>query len=168
MIQTGQPKWTLLSACGGKQNNGGSQQSAYNQACFHRQISGINNDGNTRNTDPKKFRMSASGEMTESEFHRRVDLVLAELEASFDDADVDIDAALSAGILTLTFENNSKIIINRQTANREIWVAAKSGGFHFRFDGASWRDTRSNEQLESLLSRVVSIQCESAITITLS
>ncbi len=106
--------------------------------------------------------------MTESEFHRRVDLVLAELEASFDDADVDIDAALSAGILTLTFENNSKIIINRQTANREIWVAAKSGGFHFRFDGASWRDTRSNEQLESLLSRVVSIQCESAITITLS
>ncbi len=106
--------------------------------------------------------------MTESEFHRRVDVVLAELEASFDDVDVDIDAALSAGILTLTFENHSRVIVNRQTPNREIWVAAKSGGFHFRFDGASWRDTRSDEQLDSLLSRVVSSQAESHITLTLS
>ncbi len=93
---------------------------------------------------------------------------MAELEASFDDVDADIDAALSAGILTLTFENNSKVIVNRQTPNREIWVAARSGGFHFRFDGASWRDTRTNEQLESLLSRVVSSQCGSQITIALS
>ena len=96
--------------------------------------------------------------LDETAFHERVEAVFAGIEAALDVGGPDIDSQISGGILTLEFENHSKVIINRQAFNREIWVAAKSGGFHFRFDGASWRDTRSDERLESLLARVISEQ----------
>ena len=106
--------------------------------------------------------------MKESEFHARVDAVLTALEGVIDAAEADIDSELTAGILQLIFMNGSKIIVNRQTPNREIWVAAKSGGFHFKFDGAAWRDTRSREQLDVLLARVISLQSECAVAVTLT
>jgi CyaY protein len=103
----------------------------------------------------------------ESAFHAQVDEVFAGIEASIDDGESDIDSEISGGILTLEFENNSKVIVNRQTFNREIWVAAKSGGFHFRYDGAAWRDTRSGEKLEALLARVISEQSGNVMSITI-
>ena len=105
--------------------------------------------------------------LEESDFHERVDALLASIENDLESAEADIDSEINAGILTLEFANRSKVIINRQTPNREIWVAAKSGGFHFRFDGAVWRDTRSNESLETLLSRVISAQSGDVMSITL-
>ena len=105
--------------------------------------------------------------LDESAFHERVDTVFARIEAALDEGSADIDSEISGGILTLEFENHSKVIINRQTFNREIWVAAKSGGFHFRFDGAAWRDTRSAEQLATLLSRVISEQSGNVMSITI-
>ena len=105
--------------------------------------------------------------LEESDFHERVDEVLVVIENTLESANADIDSEINAGILTLEFSNRSKVIINRQTPNREIWVAAKSGGFHFRFDGASWRDTRTNEALDSLLSRVISAQSGDVMPITL-
>ena len=106
-------------------------------------------------------------EQDESAFHAQVDAVFAGIEEALDDGDADVDAEISGGILTLEFANHSKVIINRQTFNREIWVAAKSGGFHFRFDGAAWRDTRSEESLASLLSRIISEQSDSVMSITI-
>lgn len=106
--------------------------------------------------------------LTESDFHQRVDAVLARIESTMDDVVCDIDAEFNGGVLTLTFENETKVIVNRQTPNREIWVAAKSGGFHFKFDGHAWLDTRSHEPLEVLLSRVVSEQSGHVISITLA
>ena len=105
--------------------------------------------------------------LDESSFHQRVDAVFADIEEALDDAGLDIDSDISGGILTLEFENRSKVIVNRQTFNREIWVAAKSGGFHFRFDGAAWRDTRSEEKLDSLLSRIISEQSGNVMSITI-
>ena len=111
--------------------------------------------------------MNSPIRLEESDFHERVDAVLASIENALESADADIDSEINAGILTLEFDNRRKVIVNRQTPNREIWVAAKSGGFHFYFDGAAWRDTRSNESLESLLSRVISEQSGSVMSITL-
>ena len=105
--------------------------------------------------------------MDESAFHAHVDGVFAAIEAALDSTESDIDSEISGGILTLEFENHSKVIINRQTFNREIWVAAKSGGFHFRFDGAEWRDTRSGESLQSLLARVIAEQSGCVMSITI-
>jgi CyaY protein len=97
------------------------------------------------------------GIMTESDFHRAVDAILGRIEASLEDVE-DLDVDLESGILTITCPDESRIIINRQTPNREIWVAARSGGFHFTLRGDLWRDTRSNEELFDSLSRVIESQ----------
>ena len=95
--------------------------------------------------------------MTESEFHRAVDAVLARIEAAVE-AEEDLDGDLEAGILTVTCPDGSRVIVNRQTPNREIWVAARSGGFHFAAREGAWRDTRSGDELFDSLARVVEAQ----------
>lgn len=137
-------------------------------------MSTVNSPGATINTTNSA---SSNTPMPESVFHQRVDAILANIENAMDDVPCDIDAELNGGILTLTFENDTKVIVNRQAPLREIWVAAKSGGFHFKFDAATltttspaaqrgWKDTRSSEALEVLLSRVVSEQSGNVISIT--
>jgi CyaY protein len=96
--------------------------------------------------------------MDESDFHRAVDDVLARIERAAESSDT-IDSDLEGGVLTLECAGGTRIIVNRQTPNREIWVAARSGGFHFRHDGAAWRDTRSTEELFAALARIVASQC---------
>lgn len=95
--------------------------------------------------------------MNESDFHRAVDAVLARIEAAVESSDA-LDADLEAGILTIHCPDGSRIIVNRQTPNREIWVAARSGGFHFAFRDGSWRDTRSADELFASLTRIVASQ----------
>jgi iron-sulfur cluster assembly protein CyaY len=95
--------------------------------------------------------------MNESDFHSAVDGVLARIEAAVEDAE-GLDVDLEAGILTLTMADASRVIVNRQTPNREIWVAARSGGFHFRFADGAWRDTRSGDELYASLARIVRLQ----------
>jgi len=97
--------------------------------------------------------------MTETEYTRLADQTLARIEQAIEQADADFDFELSAGgILEIEFEDDSVIVVNKQAAVQEIWVAAKSGGFHFRWDGAVWRDTRGNEELFAALSRFASLQ----------
>ena len=95
--------------------------------------------------------------MNESEFHRAVDAVLARIEGAVENED-GLDVDLEAGILTVTCADGSRVIVNRQTPNREIWVAARSGGFHFVHRDGEWRDTRSGEALFALLARVIEAQ----------
>lgn len=76
--------------------------------------------------------------MNESEFNDIVDDILVEIEDAIeeitDEANVDIDFETAGGILTLTFNDASKIIINRQTPLKQIWIASRQGGFHFDYD----------------------------------
>jgi CyaY protein len=95
--------------------------------------------------------------MTESEFHRAVDAALARIEAAVEGEET-LDVDLEAGILTITCPDATRIIVNRQTPNREIWVAARSGGFHFAWRDGEWRDTRSREELFASLARVIESQ----------
>jgi len=95
--------------------------------------------------------------MNETDFHRAVDAVLARIEAAAEDVP-ELDVDLEAGILTLTCADGSRIIVNRQTPNREIWVAARSGGFHFSSREGAWRDTRSGDELFASLARVIESQ----------
>ena len=95
--------------------------------------------------------------MNESEFHRAVDAILARIESSLEDAD-DLDVSLESGILDVECPDGSRVIVNRQTPNREIWVAARSGGFHFRFEDGAWRDTRSGQELFASLASVIESQ----------
>jgi CyaY protein len=102
--------------------------------------------------------------MTESEYTRLADETLGRIEHALEAVDDDLDFELApGGILEVEFENGSKIIINKQSAAQEIWVAAKRGGHHYRWDGAAWRDTRSGEELFAALSRFASEQAGSDI-----
>jgi CyaY protein len=94
----------------------------------------------------------------ESEFVAAADRSLARIASALDAAsetgDVDIDWTLNDGILEIEC-GGTKLIVNRHVPNREIWVAAKSGGFHFAPRGGSWRDTRSSDELSSALTRLL-------------
>lgn len=96
--------------------------------------------------------------MTESEFDELAEATLTAIEAQVEDADSDLDFDMSAGILTLTAPNGTRIIINRQPATREIWVAAKSGGYHCGRREDVWFCNSTGETLQVLLSRVVAEQ----------
>jgi CyaY protein len=97
--------------------------------------------------------------MDEREFETRAAQALAAIEHALEAAELDADFELKeGGILEIEFEDGSKIIINRHAAAREIWVAARSGGFHFRWDGVAWRNTRDGSELFAALSTLVSQQ----------
>lgn len=106
-------------------------------------------------------------DMTDSEFIASADALLASIGAALDDAvdesDADIDWSQNDGILTIDCAGSGKVIVNRHVPNREIWVAARSGGHHFRADGDSWVDTRSGETLDATLSRLLREQAGIAI-----
>jgi CyaY protein len=97
--------------------------------------------------------------MNETDFEAQATAALEALEQALENAGEDIDYELKAGgILEIEFEDGSKIIVNRHAAAREIWVAARSGGFHYRWDGQAWRNTRDGSELFEALSALVSGQ----------
>lgn len=93
--------------------------------------------------------------MTESEFTKLADAIFARIENALDVSSSDIDYSFNGPVLEIEFEDGSQIIINRHTANQEIWVAAKSGGFHFSFNEGKWISKRDNSELFSRLSELV-------------
>jgi CyaY protein len=104
--------------------------------------------------------------MTDTEFEALAGSALAAVEHAIEATGLDIDIhAKGAGVLDLEFGDGSKMIINRHAAAREIWVAARSGGFHFRHDGTAWRDTRDGAELFAALSRLVSAQAGATVTL---
>lgn len=105
--------------------------------------------------------------MDESEFEALAGQALQRIEQSLEASGVDADFELKeGGVLELEFADRSKIIVNRHGAAREIWVAARSGGFHFRWDGAKWRDSRDGTELFAALSKLVSAQSGSAVILS--
>jgi len=98
--------------------------------------------------------------MDESEFGRRVDETLQEIEEAVDESGADIDYENAGGILTLIFADGSQIIVNRQTPARQLWLAARDGGYHFDFDAnrEQWVRDTDGEELFSVLARTCSHQ----------
>ena len=75
-----------------------------------------------------------------------------------DETDADIDAQRVGGLLTLIFANRSQIIINLQPPLHEVWLAAKSGGYHYKWDGSVWRDTKTGNDFFADLTRDAAVQ----------
>jgi CyaY protein len=102
--------------------------------------------------------------MDDKEFSGLADAVMARIEAALEAATADIDFELAAGgVLEIEFVGGSKIIVNRHAVAREIWVAARAGGFHFRWDGNNWLDTRDGAELMAKLSQLASQQAGEAV-----
>ena len=92
--------------------------------------------------------------MDDSEFQEIVDDEFVRIEDRVDELELDVDIDASGGVLTFTLDSGSSIILSRQIANHEIWVAAKSGGFHLKRAGDGWHCDKTDESLEQLLNRV--------------
>jgi CyaY protein len=102
--------------------------------------------------------------MNETEFDALAGEALQRIERALEASGVDADYELKeGGVLEVEFADGSKMVINRHGAAREVWVAARAGGFHFRWDGASWRDSRDGAELFAVLSRLVSAQTGRAV-----
>lgn len=98
--------------------------------------------------------------MNQTEFENAVRATLIRIEQAVEASGADIEFENAGDILELEFANRSKIIINKQGAAKQIWVAAKSGGFHYSYDAGTgaWRNDQSGAELFSELTRLVSEQ----------
>lgn len=100
--------------------------------------------------------------MTDLEYQNQAESVLKAVEQACDrlndESDVDIDNQRTGGMVTLTFSNHSQIILNLQKPLQEIWMAAKAGGFHYKFNAGQWLDTKDSREFFANLSRYASEQ----------
>lgn len=105
--------------------------------------------------------------MTDTEFMDRAESVLRAIETSCDrfneESDVDIDNQRVGGMVTLVFRNRSQIVVNLQKPLHEIWLAARSGGYHYKFNGRQWLDTKGQGEFFASLSRYASEQAGSKL-----
>ena len=102
--------------------------------------------------------------MNETEFAALADQALGRIDAALEQSGIDADVELKeGGVIEIEYADGSRMVINRHGVSREIWVAARAGGFHFRWDGAAWRDTRDGSELFAALSRLVSAQGGQAV-----
>jgi CyaY protein len=106
--------------------------------------------------------VNRDSQLSDAEYLQRTDALLAHIEQVADrwlQQDViDIDTHRTGGLLELQFPNGSKLIINTQPPLHEVWLAARGGGFHFRFDGLRWVDTRDGTEFFAAVSHHASQQ----------
>lgn len=99
--------------------------------------------------------------MTESEFTRLADDIFARIENALDANDLDYN--LNGPVLEIEFDDGSKIIANRHTPNQEIWLAAKSGGFHYSYQDGQWTSRRDGSELFARISELIKLGCGESI-----
>jgi CyaY protein len=113
---------------------------------------------------------NATTGMTDAEYTRQAHATLAAVETTIDrwldDDVIDIDTHRTGGLLELSFPGGSKIILNTQPPLHELWMAARAGGYHFRWAEGAWRDTRSGEEFCAVLSTQASAQGGQALAFT--
>ena len=105
---------------------------------------------------------TAPDTLSDAQYHAHISAVLASVESAADrwlqDDVVDIDTQRTGGLLELSFPNGSKIVLNAQPPLQELWMAARSGGYHYKFVGGRWLDTRDAREFFEALSACASEQ----------
>lgn len=102
--------------------------------------------------------------MTDVEYHDRLDDLYVDIEEALDDFDDFIEYETASGMVTIACQNGSKVIVSRQPPLHQLWLAAKSGGFHFDLKDGKWVDNKSGEVFEDSLSRCIEEQSGIAIS----
>lgn len=106
--------------------------------------------------------------MSQTRYEAAVEHTLMAIEDAVDNCAWDIDFERNGAVLTLTLEDNgSQVIISRQSASGELWVAAKSGGYHLAFADPGWQCASTGEDLPALLDRVLSDQQGERVSLAL-
>jgi CyaY protein len=104
--------------------------------------------------------------MTPSEFDGLADAMLERIARTVDGSGADCDCeSKGSGVLELEFADGSRIVVNRHSAAQQIWIAARSGGYHFKWNGSEWVDTREGGELLAALSKLVGEQSGRAVVL---
>lgn len=103
--------------------------------------------------------------MNDSQYNLIADNLLLAVEEAIEATGVDIDYEGVGGLLTLTFKNATKIIINKQAPLHQIWVATKFNGHHFEMKDDQWHDNRGAGEFWQFLSAAVSKQAQETVTL---
>lgn len=108
--------------------------------------------------------------MTESEFNDLVEETLEQIEEVLDDAETDIDVQFGGGILTIICENRTQLIFTRQAPVKQLWLATKSGGFHFDYDESlnSWVLDSDGQKLEDFFGKAFAEQAGETLIFNLT
>jgi CyaY protein len=105
--------------------------------------------------------------MTDPEFLDRSEALLMAVEANCDrineETDADIDNQRTGGMVTLVFANRSQIVINLQKPLHEVWMAARSGGYHYKYSSNVWLSTKGDGEFFANLSTNASQQAGQAL-----
>lgn len=105
--------------------------------------------------------------LSDADYRRETDMLLARIEATtdrwLDDDVVDIDTRRTGGLLELSFADGSKIVVNTQPPLHEVWLAARAGGYHYKWVQGRWLDTRDGSEFLAALSRHASAQAGKAL-----
>ncbi len=102
--------------------------------------------------------------MNEAEFLAKAEETLLALEDAIDECEAALDFESTEGVLTIDCEDSdTQVIVSRQLAMKQIWVAAKSGGFHCSWNGSHWLCSTTEESLDALLDRVLSEQSNAPV-----
>lgn len=105
--------------------------------------------------------------LSDTEYHALTRALLAHIESTTDrwlqDDVIDIDSQRTGGLLELSFPDGSKIVVNTQPPLHEVWMAARAGGYHFKWIGGAWRDTRDGSEFIDALSAQASAQARQAL-----
>ncbi len=112
-----------------------------------------------------KKRQRHKAMMNESEFLQHSDALFAYIEDQIDEGGWDFDCQFSGNVLTIEAENGTQIIVNRHTPNQELWIAAKSGGYHFSEQNGQWIATRDGSEFFTVLNQALSAACGEAVYI---
>lgn len=104
----------------------------------------------------------AASSLSDPDYQRQTSALLSHIEATADrwlqEDRIDIDTQRTGGLLELSFPDGSKIIVNTQPPLHEVWLAARAGGFHYRWVDGQWRDTRDGSEFLQALSQHASAQ----------
>ena len=105
---------------------------------------------------------TASTPLSDAEYHSKAMAVLKAVEATLDrwldDDVVDIDTHRTGGLLEMSFPDASKIVLNTQPPLQELWLAARGGGFHFRYVNGQWLNSKDGREFHEVLSAHASAQ----------
>lgn len=102
--------------------------------------------------------------MNETEFLRLSEDIFRRIENALDDAGLDVDCVISGNVLEIEFDDGGKVVVNRHVPNQELWIAAKSGGFHFACRDGQWVASRDGAEFGATLSQVVSTAAGAAFS----
>ncbi len=104
--------------------------------------------------------------MNEKQFHASADQLMLAIEEAIDDSGADLDYENSAGMLTITVEaNGSQLILSRQPAIGELWLAIRAGGLHFTCRDGVWVSTVDGQPLLDRLNQALREQGSEALPI---